>query len=119
MPEAGAALRRDIGNESRELRRWGACSRLSKTDRAIVTASVEWRLVAFACRSARNESRPARRRAMQLAFQAAFGLHVAMRRPRREFWFYFNTAPEDADEVCREISAEIELLGFQPLIRFA
>jgi hypothetical protein len=56
---------------------------------------------------------------MQLAFQAAFGLHVAMRRPRREFWFYFNTAPEDADEVCREISAEIELLGFQPLIRFA
>jgi hypothetical protein len=26
---------------------------------------------------------------------------------------------EDADEVCREISVEIELLGFQPLIRFA
>jgi hypothetical protein len=43
-----------------------------------------------------------------------------------EFWFYFKTAPEDvhtgpedADEVCREISLEIELLGFQPLIRFA
>jgi hypothetical protein len=43
-----------------------------------------------------------------------------------EFWFYFktapedvNTGPEDADEVCREISLEIELLGFQPLIRFA
>jgi hypothetical protein len=86
-------------------------------------ASVEWRLVAFARRSARKESRRACR---QLAFQAAFGLHVAMRRPRREFWLYFNaapedvnTAPEDVDEVCREISVGIELLGFQPLIRFA
>jgi hypothetical protein len=43
-----------------------------------------------------------------------------------EFWLYFNaapedvnTAPEDVDEVCREISVGIELLGFQPLIRFA
>jgi hypothetical protein len=42
---------------------------------------------------------------------------LADRPPAREFWFYFTVAPENADEVCREILAEIRLPGLQPIVR--
>jgi len=43
--------------------------------------------------------------------------HLADRPPSREFWFYFNIAPENADAVCREILAEVGLPELQPRVR--
>jgi hypothetical protein len=45
--------------------------------------------------------------------------HLADRPPRKEFWFYFNNAPEKADEVCREVLAEIGLPELEPQVRLA
>jgi len=43
--------------------------------------------------------------------------HLADRPPRREFWFYFNIAPKNADDLCRETLAEIGLPEPQPRVR--
>ena len=43
--------------------------------------------------------------------------HLADRPPKKEFWFYFNNARENAEEVCREVLAEIELPELEPRVR--
>ena len=40
--------------------------------------------------------------------------HLADRPPAKEFWFYFNVSPENADQMCREILVEIGLPALLP-----